>query len=216
MVFIINTPPRLRQSWRVISSSTGTNGITKHAFGAPNFNPNPKDDKFLVRIEKVPQKQKEATKNWNPIHFTDCESARSVQTPTRYGSITSPIRNPGSPILLMTAKRHKDIFVTFTLRTYRCIERDITDTPGMTRWNQAAQRNALTSALKGSTQRKSEWYYPWVADMEFLFAWPYPLRVPPPPPHINAPAKHNACKRIAGLQLKHQHNTLYCRLSFAP
>ena len=73
MVFIINTPPRLRQSWRVISSSTGTNGITKHAFGAPNFNPNPKDDKFLVRIEKAPQKPKETPKKGNLVSFTNRE-----------------------------------------------------------------------------------------------------------------------------------------------
>ena len=51
--------------------------------------------------------------------------------------------------------------------------------------------------------------------MEFLFACPYPLRATPLPQHTNTPAKHDACKRIAGLQLKHPQTHFYCLLSFA-
>ena len=58
---------------RVSFTPPGTRGITKHAFGATNFNPNPKDDKFLVRIEKAPQKPKETPKKGNLIGFTNRE-----------------------------------------------------------------------------------------------------------------------------------------------
>ena len=80
---------------------------------------------------------------------------RSVQTPTRYGSTTSPIREKRVCFLAETSQQlglqlesnpkwQTDIFVTMTLWKYRCIERieyDTTDTPGKERWiNCSTQR----------------------------------------------------------------------------